>query len=198
MTALSPTDNSPTLAYRLIASFMPLAFAGARPGDTDDEKLRKALLMSGSLLILPVALVWAMLYFAYDERPAALVTLGYVVVNFAAIVYLIRTGRQGPLSFVHWSCTLFLPFVLTILLGGLMQSSALIIGALMAPLGALLYHERAAVSRLFLAYVGLVVLSGLVTPFVTQQNNLPFWLILTLFVLNIVIVSAQVFFQMQA
>jgi len=198
MTALSPTDNSPTLAYRLIASFMPLALSGARPGDTEDQKLRKALLMSGSLLILPVALVWAMLYFAYDERPAALVTLGYVVVNFAAIVYLIRTGRQGPLSFVHWSCTLFLPFVLTILLGGLMQSSALIIGALMAPLGALLYHERAAVSRLFLAYVGLVVLSGLVTPFVTQQNNLPFWLILTLFVLNIVIVSAQVFFQMQA
>ena len=199
MTALTqPTTNSPTLAYRLIASFTPLAFAGSRPGDTDDEKLRKALLMSGSLVILPVAIVWAALYFFYDERPAALVTFGYVVVNLAAILYLIRTGRQGPLSVVHWSCTLFLPFVLTILLGGLMPSSALIIGALMAPLGALLYHERAAVSRLFLAYVGLVVLAGLITPFVTRQNNLPWWLILTLFVLNVIIVSAQVFFQMQA
>ena len=199
MTALTqPTADSPTLAYRLVASFTPLAFAGARPDDTDDEKLRKALLMSGSLLILPVALVWAILYLAFDERPAALVTFAYAAVNFAAIVYLIRTGRQEPLSIVHWSCTLFLPFVLTILLGGLMPSSAIIIGALMAPLGALLYHERAAVSRLFLAYVGLVVLAGLITPFVTRQNNLPLWLVLTLFVLNIIIVSAQVFFQMQA
>lgn len=197
MTTVLPPETT-SLGGRLLAAFAPLAFSGSRPSDAEEERLRKALLMGGSIIILPVAVIWAALYAWFGEWTAAIITFGYAATDFLAIIYLNRTGRRGPLSFVHWFCTLFLPFVLTVVLGGLAQSSALILGALMAPLGALLYHEHAAASRLFLGYVLLVMLAGLINPFVLRDNNLPTWLILSLYVGNVIIVSSLAFFQMRA
>jgi guanylate cyclase len=44
----------------------------------------------------------------------------------------------------------------------------------------------------------LVAVSGVVDPFVRQINNLPMWLILAFFALNVIIVSSLAFFQMRA
>lgn len=189
-----PTD----VPSRIIATFSRWSFAGSRPGDTDDDRLRKALLMGGSLLILPVAVIWGLLYLHYGARQAAAVTLGYAAADAAGIAYLRATGQRAPLSFVHWFCTLLLPFVLTIVLGGIAQSSVLILGALMAPLGALLYQNARRATWLFLAYVALVAATGMLDPFIRHENGLPEWLILALFVLNVIIVSALAFFQMRA
>jgi len=188
----------PQRGARLLAVLTPLAFAGSLPTDSEDQKLRKGLLLGGSLIILPVAVTWALLYAAYGERLAAAITLGYAAADLAAILYLARSGRPGPLSFVHWFCTLLLPFVLTIVLGGLAESSALILGSLMAPLGALLYHERGAATRLFLAFVALVGLAAMIDPYIRRTNNLPQWLVLALFALNVIIVSSLAYFQLRA
>lgn len=199
MTTLPPPPSMNESSYRrLPGRLMPLLFSGSRPGDSDDARLRKALLMGGSLLILPVAVVWGLLYAAFDEWPAALVTLAYVALDMWGMIHLNRTGHRRLLATIQWSCTLLLPFVLTLLLGGLGQSSALIIGALMSPLGALLYYEHAAATQLFVAYAVLVALAGILNPFVVRDNNLPLWLILTFFVLNVVIVSSLAFFQLRA
>jgi len=183
---------------RLLARLTPLAFAGSLPTDSEDQRLRKGLLMGGSLIILPVAVTWALLYAAYGERLAAAITFGYAMADLGAIIYLARSGRPGPLSFVHWFCTLLLPFVLTVVLGGLAESSALILGALMAPLGALLYHERGAATRLFVAFAALVALAAIIDPYVRRTNNLPQWLVLAFFALNVIIVSSLAYFQLRA
>lgn len=199
MTTLTPSPPvGGSLGRRLPVVLRPLFFSGSRPGDSDDEKLRKALLMGGSLIILPVAVVWGLLYAAFGEWPAALITLAYAAADLWGMIYLNRTGRRRPLATIQWSCTLLLPFLLTLLLGGLAQSSALIIGALMAPLGALLYYEHGAATQLFVAFAVLVALTGILNPFVVRDNNLPLWLMLAFFVLNVIIVSSLAFFQMRA
>lgn len=187
-----------SISRRLMSFFTPLFFSGSRPGDTDEKKLRKALLMGGSLIILPVAVVWGLLYAIFGEWPAAVITLAYAAADLWGMVYLSRTGRRRPLATIQWTCTLLLPFFLTLLLGGLAQSSALIIGALMAPLGGLLYYEHSAATQLFVAYAVLVALTGILNPLVFRINNLPVWLILAFFVLNVIIVSSLAFFQMRA
>lgn len=198
ITPITPHSPLHTLAHKLLELFGPLIFAGSRPDDSEDERLRKALIMGGSLLILPVAVVWGLFYAAFGEWPAAFVTLGYATVDLIAIAVLARTGNRGPLNFVHQYATLLLPFVLTLLLGGLAQSSALIIGTLMAPLGALLYHGDRTATRLFIGYVALVALAGALNPAVLRDNNLPDGLIVAFFVLNVIIVSSLAFFQLRA
>ncbi len=183
---------------RLLGPFLPLIFSGSRPGDSEDEKLRKGLLMGGSILILPIAVIWGCLYAGFGERTAAIITLAYAAVDLLAIVILNRSGNRSLLNFVHQYCTLLLPFVLTLVLGGLAQSSALIIGAFMAPLGALLYYRDITATRLFIGYVVLVALAGVFNPYVLRQNQLPVWLIVAFFVLNVIIVSSLAFFQLRA
>lgn len=188
-----------TLRARLLDRFAPLAFSGSRPGDTEDEKLQKALLMGGSIIIAPVALTWALLYAFFGEWLAAAITFTYAAADVAAMAHLRRTGQARPLREVQKICTLFLPFFLTLILGGLAQSSALIIGALMAPLGALLYYpDQRAATRLFAGYIALLALTGILHPYFVRANNLPLWMILALFVLNVGIVSSLAFFQLRA
>jgi guanylate cyclase len=85
---------------------------------------------------------------------------------------------------------------LTLVLGGLMNSSLVILGALMAPLGALLYAKSRYAVRWFGAYVVLAAAAGLLNAQVSQANNLPQWLIIALTVLNIVTVSTLAFFML--
>lgn len=197
---MSSIASHPTIPFdrRLLGPFLPLIFSGSRPGDSEDEKLRKGLLMGGSILILPIAVIWGCLYAGFGERTAAIITLAYAAVDLLAIVILNRSGNRSLLNFVHQYCTLLLPFVLTLVLGGLAQSSALIIGAFMAPLGALLYYRDITATRLFIGYVVLVALAGVFNPYVLRQNQLPVWLIVAFFVLNVIIVSSLAFFQLRA
>jgi guanylate cyclase len=101
-------------------------------------------------------------------------------------------------AFIQLSCTLILPFILTLILGGFMNSSLVILGALMTPLGALLYAGSLHATRWLGAYVLLVAVAGLFNTAVSRTNNLPEWLIVTLTVLNIVIVSTLAFFMLSS
>ncbi len=173
-----------------------LTGVGSRPSDSDAERLQKSLLVGGSLLILPAAIIWGTLYLVFDEPLAGTITLGYAVISALSILYLAASGRRQITTFAQLSCTLILPFILTLILGGLMNSSLVILGALMAPLGALLYANSLHAMRWFGAYVILVAAAGLLNAQVSQPNNLPEWLITTLTVLNITIVSSLAFFML--
>ena len=102
MTHTSLTQHTvPALARRLLVAFEPWFFSGSRPGDSEDTRIRKALLMGGSIIILPVALTWATLYAVFGEWAAAIITFAYAVADLAAILILNRSGRPGLLGFVH-------------------------------------------------------------------------------------------------
>jgi hypothetical protein len=70
---------------------------------------------------------------------------------------------------------LILRAVLGAALGGFVNSSAASCG-LLAPVGASSSPPRSA-PRWFLAYLALVVISGVLQPFLRVDNNLPSWLI---------------------
>jgi guanylate cyclase len=79
-----------------------------------------------------------------------------------------------------------------------MNSSLVILGALMTPLGALLYAGSLHAKRWLGAYTILVIAAGLLDSAISQPNNLPEWLIITLTVLNITIVSGLAFFMLNS
>lgn len=175
-----------------------LTAVGSRPADSDEERLQKSLLVGGSFLVLPAAVIWGTLYLILDEALAGAITLGYAAISALSILYLAASGRRQVTSYVQLSCTLVLPFVLTLILGGFRNSSLVILGALMTPLGALLYANSLHAKRWFGAYVILVGAAGFLNASVSRTNNLPDWLIETLTVFNIIIVSALAFFMLNS
>ncbi len=167
----------------------------ARPDDPLEKQVQKGLLVGGTVIVLPASLVWGSSYIYYGELWAGVITFAYMLISIAGLLHLRRTGRREPLSTIQIVCTLFLPFFLTLLLGGIVNSSAIILAAIMSPIGKLMYAPSRFSRRWFAGFVFLFVLAALLDPLVRRENGLPNWLILTFFVLNVVILSTIIFFM---
>src|SRR4051795_934728 len=69
---------------------------GADPRDTDDVRLRTALLVLVCILILPVSLLWGVIYVAFGAT-AGVVAWIYLAVSVGAIAVFARTRDFGAL-----------------------------------------------------------------------------------------------------
>ncbi|MGH3038399.1 MAG: hypothetical protein ACRDLZ_03195, partial [Gaiellaceae bacterium] len=93
---------------------------GADPGDDEDLRARKALLVLISVLILPVAALWGALYLAFGS-PVGVVPLVYFVILLGAIGVFSRTRDFPWLLRVGQVDILLAPTLSMIPLGGFLD-----------------------------------------------------------------------------
>jgi hypothetical protein len=70
-------------------------------------------------------------------------------------------------------------------LGGFLNSGAVVFWSLIAPLGAVLVTDRREAIMWFLAFIGIVVLGGVLEPIGRESNDLPYAVVTIFFVLNV-------------
>src|SRR5438093_12574147 len=169
------------------------ATIGEDPSDTDEMRLRKALLVVLGLLISLLAVGWGLIYIIFGEPLGGASPLTYTVLSLASVVLFTLTRRYDWFRFAQLGLMLVLPFVLMVVLGGFIPSSAVAAWAFVAPLGALAFASPREALRWFVAYSLLLVVVGVVGGAVRAANNLPPGLIGAMFIVNIAAVSAVVF-----
>lgn len=187
---MTETIRQRPIIDKLISTAMRIA---ADPSDSEELRLQKTLLVSGSTMWAIAGFLWSLIYFYYGEYVAGVIPLTYGLVSFLSIVFYAVTRRYQIFRFSQLLLILMLPFLLMIALGGFVNSSAIILWALLCPLGALLFSEPRRAPWWFLAYAFLVVLSGFLQPFARTSNNLPPEVITLFFVMNITAISAIAF-----
>jgi class 3 adenylate cyclase len=144
------------------ASLGRLLAIGVDPGDDEDTRLRKLLLLAATLTITPLAVLWGAMYFAGGATVAALVPWAYVVLSMAGLVGFWLT-RSYPLFAISQVVPyMVLPFALMWALGGIVPGSAVALWAALGPLIALLLGHRRAAMLLAIAYAVLMVGSAIV------------------------------------
>ncbi len=163
------------------------------PGDDEETRHRKLQFTLGSILVVPAGLVWGALYFAYGERAVAAIPVTYSVLTFLYVLVLLQTRRYEFFRKTQQFLMLVLPFALQLALGGFVGSSGVILWSLIAVLMALLFGGAREAIGWFTVYVSAVVAAALLQPRLVINNNLPSWLVLAFFVLNIVAVSSTAF-----
>jgi guanylate cyclase len=166
---------------------------GADPGDSEDLRLEKTLMVSVSLMIIAASFLWSAMYFAFGEPVAGAIPLSYAIISSLSIGILALTGEYRFYRFLQLALILLLPFFLMVALGGFVNSSAVILWSLLCPFGALVFSDLKQASRWFLAYCALVVISGFLQPYVRSLNNLPTTITILFFVMNILAVSSIAF-----
>jgi guanylate cyclase len=166
---------------------------GAEAGDSEDVRLQKTLLVGASLMFIMAGLLWGGIYIAFDEPLAGAVPISYALISSLSIFLFGLTHRYQLFRFSQLLLILLLPFLLQLALGGFINSSAVILWSLICPLGALLIGQRHHAHWWFLAFLGLVIVSGLIQPDMRLTSNLPPWLVIMFFVANIGTVSAVAF-----
>jgi class 3 adenylate cyclase len=175
---------------RLLALFSAV---GATPSESEDQRLRRVLLIGFALLISFLAIFWGLLYIAYDEPLSGAIPLAYTVLSLTSIVVLTLTRRYDVFRFSQLALMLVLPFALMIALGGFIPSSVIVSWAFFAPLGALAFATPREALHWFTAYLLLLVAVGIAGGSVRPANNLPPALISVMFIVNITTVSVVAF-----
>jgi adenylate cyclase len=178
------------LIPRLSRLFFPfVARIGIDPSDSDDVRLQKSSLVLGSLMFIFAGSLWGVLYFLFGEPAAGAIPFSYAVVSFLSVIVFHWRRRYRFFLFSQLFLILFLPFLLMMALGGFVRSSGVILWSLICPLGALLFDEPRHAMRWLAAYLGLVVLSGVLEFHPLVSSSLSPTLITFFFVMNIGTVS---------
>ncbi len=162
---------------------------GADKKDTEEVRLQKALLVTGAFMFIFPGTLWGVLYFVLGDPLAGAIPFSYAIILSLSIVVFGITRRYHFFRSSLLVLVLLLPFTLMITLGGFVNSSGVILWSLLSPFGALLFDEPRRAPRWLLAYLGLVLLSGFIQPYMPNRHPLAPSVITFFFVMNIGTVS---------
>jgi class 3 adenylate cyclase len=169
---------------------------GIEPSDPDELRLRKNVLVLSSTLITSLSAVWVTTYFSLGLWVAGAIPLTYQVASTVSIAVFARTHRYRLFRTSQLTMTLVLPFALQWSLGGFEASSAVSLWAVTSPLGALLFVGARAAIPWFVAFAGLVAVSGVVDP-ALGAADIPHALVVAFFVLNVLGVTTTAYALLQ-
>jgi len=173
--------------------FPSIAQIGSDPNDDDDTRLQKSLLVVCAFPFMVAGVAWGLMYILFSEPLAGAIPLSYSIISLLSIINFGRTRQYRFFRFSQLALILLLPFFLMMALGGFVNGSAVVLWALICPLGALLFDEPRHAPRWFLAFLVLVVISGFLQPYVRIANNLSSVLVIFFFVINLIGVGSLVF-----
>jgi adenylate cyclase len=172
-----------------------VARIGADPSDSDELRRRKALLVLFVLLVMPAGVIWGVLYWINGEVAAGSLPLAYTIYSIGAIAIFHRTRDFTVFRRAELGGILISPFVLGVLLGGLVPSSGIILWSFLAPLGAIAFVSPRLAWRWFAVFILLVALTTPVATVVRPTPaDLPATMVLAFLGLNIGAVAFAAFF----
>ena len=174
-------------------ALLSISQIGSDPNDDDEIRLQKSLLVVCAFLFIIAGVAWGLIYVFSNELTAGAIPLSYSFISLLSIINFGRTRQYRFFRFSQLALILLLPFFLMVALGGFINSSAVILWALISPLGALLFDEPRHAPRWFLAFALLVTSSGFLQPYVRAANNLSSVLVIFFFVINLLGVGSLVF-----
>lgn len=159
---------------------------GADPADSDEVRIQKSLMVTGSFFFIGCGLLWGLIYLLFGLTTAGLVPISYSVVSLLSVVTFAFTRRFQFYRLSQLVLMLLLPSIVMLALGGFIQGSAVVLWAFAAPLGAILFDEPHRAPRWALAYVVVLIGSVLIQPYLPPPRPLPAHVIQLFFILNTV------------
>lgn len=184
----SPPTSATLLGSGPLGGFMRWLGVSWNP---EGKGHRREMFMAVSVAAsLAAVLVWVPTYLFFDELLSAAVPGGYALFTFGSL----RINRSFP-NFRVWqfsqlALTIALPSVLMLSLGGFVEGSAVILWAILAPMGALVFGTKRQAVGWFTAFAGALAVAGLLESVVRGPNNLPEAAKTFFFVANLGVVSA--------
>jgi class 3 adenylate cyclase len=164
--------------------------------DTQEDKLRKSLLIFAAAFMTFAVMFWLAIYWMMGLNFSSNVPLVYQVVSVSSLVYYMKTRNFEVLRFVQLTLFLFAPFVMQWSIGSSLTSSGVALWALLAPIGALVVSGWKESIPWFIAYMVLTAVSGFFDYYLGtgSATGIPLNTIGFFFALNFAAMSAILYF----
>ena len=197
-----PTPAQPAASAAAPAAVQPrqtwlqrLGNAAIDANDSDDLRLRKTLLIFASGLMNMAAIVWLAIYWALGLKLPTTIPLAYQVISALILVVYLKTRNFDFFRIAQLSLFLFAPFVIQWSIGSFVNSSGIVLLALLAPVGAMVVYGPRESIPWFVAYVVFTAMSGAFDYFLAsgESSGVPMRTVAVFFVLNFTILSSIVY-----
>lgn len=175
-----------------------LAATGVVAPDSEELRLRKAILTLSSTLMATLAFVWVVTYVVLGHWVSAAIPFAYQIASGISIANFSRTRRYRLFRRSQLLMSLLLPIALQLSLGGFGASSAVGLWAVTCPLGALLFVGARQAFPWFGAFFVLIALSAVIDPALAPHApDTPNGVVVAFFALNILGVTTTAFALLQ-
>jgi len=163
--------------------------------DSEELKLQKTLAILACGLMIFAAGLWMVIYTALGIRFEILVPLSFQLISAGTLVHYLKTGDFVAFRFSQASLYLFVPFMMQWGMGNFVTASAVMLWALLAPIGMMVLHGPRESIPWFIAYLVLTAVSGFFDYFISYGTEyaLPMHTIAVFFVLNFAAISTIVY-----
>ncbi len=163
--------------------------------DREDVKLNHDMLIFAAGLMMIPPVLWLAIYWAFGQKLSTFIPLLYQ--GLSGLSLLVYSWRKdfALLRTLQLSLFLFFPFVMQWSIGDFVSSSGVALWAIMAPIGALIFHGRRESLPWFIAFLIFTAMSGVFDFFLAdmQASRIPMRTVAVFFVLNFVAISAIVY-----
>ncbi|MCL2656796.1 MAG: adenylate/guanylate cyclase domain-containing protein [Betaproteobacteria bacterium] len=138
-----------------------LRSAGIEPGDSEELRLQKSLLVFASGLVSIASIGWLLIYWALGPKLSTTLPFVLQLTISANLVIYAWSGSFPVFRFSQLAVFLFFPFIAQWALGNFVNASGVILWGLLAPIGALLCSGTRESLPWFVAYLFLTLLTGI-------------------------------------
>jgi serine phosphatase RsbU (regulator of sigma subunit) len=174
-----------------------LSIYARHPSDTDEQRLHKAVLIWLAGICTLLGMFWGFAYLALGLSLSGGIPLGYAAVSTISLLYFLRSKRYRIFCRSQLTMILILPILLQWSLGGVAASGAVILWSILSPIGALMFAGTMRAIPWFVAYLVLMILSGLLPESGMPEPRLAPHIVMASFIMNIAGVSAIAFFLLK-
>ena len=140
-------------------------------------------------------MVWVAIYQAMGIRFSSTVPFTYVVLSAASLALYLWKGNFPLFRFIQTSLFLFVPFIMQWSIGSYVSSSGVMLWALLAPVGVMIFQGPRESMPWFFAYIVLTALSGFFDYYLTEgvEAGVTMQSIAVFFALNFAAMSTIVY-----
>jgi adenylate cyclase len=183
------------MLHRIRALIRILEARALGQGLSEDEQLKRKLLVFAAGLMSFGVVLWLAIYWAMGVNFSATIPLAYQVVTVIALSLYLARGDFRLYSNVQLSLFLFFPFGMQWSIGSYASSSGVMLWALLAPLGATVVQGWRESIAWFSAYLALTALSGFFDFYLAtgDQGGMPMHTVAVFFGLNFASMSVIVY-----
>jgi len=163
--------------------------------DSEREKLNKTLLIFACGLMAFAAMVWVAIYQAMGIRFSSTVPFTYVLLSAASLALYLWKWNFQLFRFIQTSLFLFVPFIMQWSIGSYVSSSGVMLWALLAPVGVMIFQGPRESLPWFFAYIVLTAVSGFFDYYLTSgvEAGVTMQSIAVFFALNFAAMSTIVY-----
>jgi class 3 adenylate cyclase len=163
--------------------------------DNEELRLRKTILLFASGATAIAAFVWLGIYWLMGLKLPTTIPFLYQVLTALILGIYLKTRNFDFYRMAQLALFLFAPFVIQWSIGSFVNSSGIVLLALLAPVGAMVVYGPRESIPWFAAYVVLTILSGLFDYYLADGtlSGVPMRTVAVFFVLNFTILSSIVY-----